>query len=126
VIAEITLRRMTRPAGAPAAIPQVIYRQRMMSVVQLAKRSYEPRENANSWAADHGRLARAALIVAFKGFETLLPDALNLDDKQIAAFDSKKLEKVFAAGINGPVVRRDGPDSLTIWSKGLISIRTIS
>ncbi len=126
VLGEISLQRLVRPKGASAATPEVIYRQRIMSVVQLATRSYEPRENAARWSADHGKLARAALTAAFGQFEDLLPYALGLSQKEIDGLSAKNSEKAFAAGFYGPLIRRDGPDNLLIWSKGLIRVQTIS
>lgn len=127
VIAEITVmrRRLASDKGSDPLIP--IYRQRILSAVQLRTRSYEPAENVAAWSADNGARARAALTAAFATFETLLPRALDLGQPEIEALSNKRHEKAFAGGFYGGLIARSAtnPDDILIWANGLIHIQSV-
>jgi hypothetical protein len=125
VVAEITLLRKAgkgEKAGPGGLV--LLARQRVMSIAELPKRSYEHGENVKAWSADNARLARAALTAAFARLETEIPRALAMTAADLAGFEAKNQPKGFAAGFYGPVVERasDGSGAVTIWSKGLISV----
>ncbi|MES2444492.1 MAG: hypothetical protein V4574_16830 [Pseudomonadota bacterium] len=125
VIGEITL--MPRNAGRPAGVPETLYRQRILSVVQLRTRSYEPRENVALWSAENGKLAKAGLTAAFGQFEQLIPYALGLGQRDIDALMGKKREKAFAAGFYGPLIARNTSSSedVLIWADGLVHVQSV-
>lgn len=125
VTADIRLEHKARPKGGASPL---FYRQTVTSVVQLAKRSYDHRENVALWSADNGKLAKAALVAGFAEIERLIPYALGLAPADIKAFTAKDREKGFGAGLYGPLIARDADNSenLTIWTKdGLVHIRTL-
>jgi len=99
-------------------------RQRITAIVELDKRAYDHAANAAVWAAEDGKLARAALAVAFGRFAKLIPVALNLTDADIAALGNPKANKQFAAGFYGPPVTKLQPDpgEVLIWSNGLVDV----
>lgn len=127
VVAEITLmrRRHAGDRGSDQLTP--IYRQRILSAVQLRTRSFEPIENAASWGAEGGKLAKAALTAAFSRLETLLPYALGLDQAEVDTLLDKRHEKAFAAGFYGALIGRDAADrdDVLIWADGLIQVQSI-
>lgn len=103
-----------------------IYAQRVVSVVELKKRSYDHTENVAHWSRDDARLARDAIAAAFRRLETIIPVVVNLDPARYAMVtDKSKTGSAFAAGFHGPLLLRDdiGP---VIWSKGngFIAIQT--
>lgn len=104
-----------------------LYRQHLLSIVQLGTRSYEPRENVTRWSADHGALARKALSAAFARLETLIPFALERQAADIAVWTGKKQEQAFAAGYYGAVVARNSvvPGDMLLWNKQLIAVQTL-
>jgi hypothetical protein len=126
VIAEVTLMRRRRAGDAGSDPLTPIYRQRILSAVQLRTRSYEPRENVASWSAENGKLARAALTAAFGQFESLLPYALGLGRKDLDVLADKRHEKAFAAGFYGALIARNpnNPDDILIWANGLIHVQS--
>ncbi len=98
--------------------------QRVTSIVQLKKRSYEPRINVRSWSADDGELAKVALDAGFKRLETLIPQIAAMNRQQFDQATSKKQAKAFLAGFYGPELFRDdlGP---TIWTdEGAIALQS--
>jgi hypothetical protein len=111
------------PKAAPGSYR---YLQLVSSVVQLQKRSYDHTENVKSWSNDNGKLAKEALTIAFGQFERLIPLALGLSEADVKAITAKDREKAFGAGLYGPLVERTNttPQSLVIWSRGLISVVT--
>ena len=113
--------------GKPAGKPVAIYRQNIMSIAQMRAPSYEARDNAKRWAADNGKLAKAALRTAFGQFERLFPFALGLNQTQITAFNDKKSNKAFAGGYYGALVARDAdqPDAVLIWKNGLVHVQPV-
>lgn len=126
--ADIALaRKPAAKGGKPATTATDYYRQRITSIVQLPKRSYEPRDNVASWAADDGKRAKAALTAAFAETGRLIPYALGLAPAEIAGFTAKNREKAFAAGLYGPLIERaaDGSDAVLIWADGLVHVRTL-
>lgn len=126
--ADIALaRKPAAKGGKPVTTATDHYRQRITSIVQLPKRSYEPRDNVASWAADDGKRAKAALTAAFAETGRLIPYALGLAPAEIAGFTAKNREKAFAAGLYGPLIERaaDGSDAVLIWADGLVHVRTL-
>lgn len=126
VIAEIQLGRGGAiKGGKPMLTP--FYRQRVASIMQLRKPSFEPSENAATWSADGGRLAKAALTSAFGRLERLMPLALNLSESELRAIRAKGREKAYAAGYYGPLVERniEGPSETLIWVDGLLNVQPI-
>jgi hypothetical protein len=127
VAGEITLMRRRRAgdAGSDPLLP--IYRQHILSIVQLHTRSYEPKENVALWSADGGKRAKAALTAAFAQFEALLPQALGLGQKDIDSLSDKRHEKGFAAGFYGGLIARGAtdPDDILIWSGGLVHAQSL-
>lgn len=126
VTADLILARRSDAKGSKApATTATHYRQRIVSIVQLRKRSYIQAENVAAWAADDGALARDALTGAFAEIEQLIPYALALGAADIRAFTDKNRAKAYAAGLYGP--RIEWPDSsssgVLIWSGGLIHIQ---
>lgn len=129
VTADIALARKPAAKGdKPVTAATDTYRQRITSVVQLGKRSYDHGDNIASWSADDGKRAKAALAAAFAETGRLIPYALGLTPADIAGFTAKNREKAFAAGLYGPLVERaaDGSDAVLIWSDGLIHIQTLA
>lgn len=126
VIADIALARKP-PAGKSASPSQILYRQRIASIVQLAMRSYENDRNVASWSADGGKRARAGLTAAFGQLEQLIPYALGLSQAEISAFTAKKREKAFAGGFYGPLIARgqDKPNGILIWADAFVHVQDI-
>lgn len=127
VIAEVTLMRKRRAGDAGSDPLTPIYRQRILSAVQLRARSYEPKENVASWCADDGKRAKAALTAAFGQLGHLLPYALDLRQADIRGFEAKNREKAYAAGFYGALIARNAtePDDLLIWSGGIVHAQSI-
>tara|TARA_R110000824_G_scaffold30860_2_gene100995 strand:+ start:2069 stop:2998 length:930 start_codon:yes stop_codon:yes gene_type:complete len=128
IIAEVSLARQgekKRTKKNPAY--QIFFRQNLISIVQLHKRSYEHHENVASWSADDGKLAKQALTAAFVQIERLIPFALGLSQSDIASYSSKKREKAFGAGLYGPLIERgkNGAGDILIWNDGLTHIQTL-
>ena len=125
VSAEITLR--TRPAAKDTRAAVPLYRQRILSIVQLRTRSYEAHENAARWRADNGKLARAALTAAFGQFEQLLPYTLGLRQADVAGLKAKNREKAYAGGFYGTLIARSAanPEDILIWSDGLVHVQPV-
>lgn len=122
VFAEIAVRRRTRRGDSVTLMEQ-----RLASIAQLARRSYDPRENVAAWSAEGGEPAKVALRSAFAQFEWLLAKALDLRAPEVAAFADRGREKAFAAGLYGPLVERgrNRPDDVLIWSDGLVFVQTM-
>lgn len=127
VLANILIERMPPKAGKPTAAPVTIYRQQIMSIVQLRSPSYEARDNARRWSADGGKLAKLALAKAFGEFEQLIPYGLELNQAQMTIFSDKKAQKAFAGGYYGTLISRNAtaPENMLIWYKGLINVQTV-
>lgn len=121
VIADVSLAR--RGAGGLTGL----FRQRVASIAQLRTRSFEPGENAASWAANNGARAKAALSGAFAGMGELLPRALGLSAADYRRLTDKKTEKTYLGGYYGPLIARasDGSGTVTIWADGLVSLSDI-
>lgn len=121
VISQIAVHNKSTPKASP------LLRQVVASVVQLRDRSLEPTTNVKNWSADDAKRARMALDIAILDMETLIPAALNLTQSDMEKYDHKDSEKAYGAGFNGALIARatDGGDGMTIWSKGLIHIRSI-
>jgi hypothetical protein len=122
VVAEVHLARRTSRGNL---VP--LMEQRLVSIAQLSRRSYEHRENVAAWSADDGALAKAALTRAFAQFEWLLPQALELSGSEVTAFADPKRAKTFSAGLYGPLIERghNKPDDLLIWSDGLVFVQSM-
>lgn len=105
--------------------PEIIYFHRLISIVELPRRSLDERVNIRAWSADKGKLSRAAFGAAFTRMEKMIPAALDFSQTDVARITSPGGEVAQRAGRFGPVVERgqDGPDSLTLWSKGLVSVQ---
>jgi hypothetical protein len=125
VMAEIAIERPVPAKPGKAALSQVIYRQRLLSIVQLRSPSYEPRENVTRWSASGGALARQALTAAFGQFEEMLPYVLGLGQADLDGFAAKDREKSYAAGFYGPLIARKGPEDVLIWSSGLVHVQAM-
>lgn len=100
----------------------VVFKQTVTSIVQLKKRSFEHDENVVLWIEDDGKRAKDAIIESFRQMEQLIPVALNMTSADLNAFGNKNREQGFAAGYNGPIIKRGGlsPDDILIWSNGLL------
>jgi hypothetical protein len=127
VLADIVIERKPVTRGKPAALSEAIFRQRVMSIVQLRSSSYDTRDNARRWSAGGGALAKSALTSAFEQFERLIPYALSLSQTQITTLADKKSPKAFAAGYYGTLISRNAanPDDILIWYKGLVHVQPI-
>lgn len=126
VTADIALaRKPVGRHGKPQTVAVDFYRQHLTSIVQLRKRSYDHAQNVAQWSAEDGKLARTALVDAFAGMESLIPFALDLNTADRASVTGKQREKIFAAGLYGPLVERaaDNSDTVTIWTNGLVRVR---
>ncbi|HYD25473.1 MAG TPA: hypothetical protein VEB68_11815 [Croceibacterium sp.] len=123
VYADLSLAR--KPGRNREIAP--FYEQHLASIVQLSERSYEHRDNVARWSANDGALARTALARAFAQLEQLIPYALGLSHADVNALADKKREKVFAAGLYGPLVRRgqQRPDDVLIWADGLVYVQSL-
>lgn len=108
-----------KPAGA--------YRQSIVSIVQLEKRSYDHVANVAAWKTDEGKAIKAALIQGFERIGKLLPYVLNLDSAQFKTLTDKKREQAFFAGFNGPLISRadDGSDGVLLWSDAFLHGETV-
>lgn len=108
-------------AGGP------IFSHLITSIVQLRKRSFEPVDNVKLWSADQGKLAKDGLAAAFERMEDLIPIALKMTSADLKAYKDKNHEQGYAAGFNGPLVKRGGraPDDTLIWAKGLLQVHTL-
>jgi hypothetical protein len=122
VFADITVARKAK--GGRLVI---LMEQRLASIAQLARRSYDHRENVAAWRADDGALAQAALTSAFAQFEWLVPKALELREPEVISLTDTRREKAFAAGLYGPLVERGRvrPDDVLLWSGGLVFVQTM-
>lgn len=100
----------------------VVFKQTVTSIVQLKKRSFEHDENALLWSEDEGKRAKEAIVESFRQMEQLIPIAMNITSADLNAFGNKNREQGFAAGYNGPIIKRGGlsPDDILIWSNGLL------
>ena len=105
--------------------PELFYFHRLTSVVELPQRSHDERVNVRTWSADKGKLARAAFAAAFARMEKMIPRALDLTKAEVTGYNAPGGDLAQRAGRYGPVLERgqDGPASLTLWSKGLISVQ---
>ena len=127
VNADIVLVRKAPGNGTgPAALPKPFYEQHISSIVQLRSRSYENSENAASWSANDGKLAKASLTAAFAQIERLIPVALGLRQTDINLYTAKNRPKAFAAGFYGPLIEKtEGSQGATlIWLNGLVYVQT--
>lgn len=106
---------------------EVIAYQKVVSVVQLTKPSFDPNANVRAWSANNGAAAQRAIAAGSARLERLVPRALALTQADITAYDAKNREMAQAAGRFGPVLDRglDGPGSVLIWSKGLVSVQAL-
>lgn len=97
------------------------------SIVQLRKRSFEPSDNVAAWSADQGKLTKEGLTAAFARMEELIPFALKMTGEDLKAYKSKSHEQGYAAGFNGPLIKKGGraTDDILIWSKGLLQVHTL-
>jgi hypothetical protein len=122
VFSVVTIARRTNNGGLVTLMEQPL-----VSIAQLARRSYNHRENVAAWSANGGEPAEAALTRAFAQFEWLVPKALELRGSDIAAFADRKREKAFAAGLYGPLVERGHakPDDVLIWNDGLVFVQSV-
>lgn len=103
------------------------FAQSITSIVQLRKRSYEGSENVAAWSAEEGKLAQQGFIQAFRQIEQLIPFALGLSEADLKSYNEKTREQGFAAGYNGPLIKRGGSaaDDILIWNKGLLYVHTL-
>lgn len=122
VFADIAVARKTKGGRLVTLMEQ-----RLASIAQLSRRSYDHRENVAAWRADDGALAQAALTGAFAQFEWLVPKALELREPEITSLTDTRREKAFAAGLYGPLVERGHtrPDDVLMWSGGLVFVQTM-
>lgn len=126
VSADIALVRKAPQNGMGSALPKPFYEQHISSIVQLRSRSYENSENAASWSANDGKLAKASLIAAFGQIERLIPVALGLGDADLKQYTAKNRPKGFSAGFYGPLIQRDeaGSDGVLLWTGGLVHVQS--
>lgn len=110
--------------------PEIFYFHRLASIVQLPRPAFDAAANVRSWSAEDGKLARSAITAAFVRMEQLIPRALDMKQAEVAWLSAKdkdapNRESAQTAGRYGPLIERgqDGPGSLTIWSKGLVSVQ---
>lgn len=128
VFAEINFLRESPAKGGKSSSKYAgFYAQSITSIVQLRKRSYEASENVTVWSAEDGKQAKAAFTHAFGQIEGLLPFALELSEADIKAYATKGREQGFAAGYNGPLIKRgrNAADDVLIWNKGLLYVHTL-
>ena len=103
-------QRLTKPA----------YGQSIITIVQLPNPGTDIAANAQRWAADDGKLARAALTQAFGDTEALIPRALALSsDADVKALNSKDKIKQIVGGFSGRLQEREGTHTL-IWANAFI------
>lgn len=121
VKAEIRVLKKVKKSVTVVAYQQVI------SVVQMPKPAFEPNANVRTWSVGNGAAARRAIAAGSARLEKLIPRALALSQADLTAYAAKNLEMAQAAGRFGPVLERghDGPGSVLIWSKGLISVQPL-
>lgn len=122
LVADISLAKRSGTGGKIAATP--FYRQRISSIAQLRKRSYEPSENTAMWSADGGKLAKEALTAGFARLGHLIPYALGLNPDEVKRFAAKGSEQGFAAGLYGPLIERR-QETVLIWSDGLVEVQAV-
>lgn len=122
LIADVSLAKRTGVKGKTTVTP--FYRQRISSIAELRKRSYEPAENAAMWSAHDGELAKASLIAGFARLEYLIPYALGLSADNVKRLTAKDHESGFAAGLYGPLVERR-QERVLIWSNGLVEVQPV-
>jgi hypothetical protein len=128
LFADISLSRDTaQKKSKSAAASGPIFSHVITSIVQLRKRAFEPGDNAAQWSAEQGKLAKEGLSAAFARMEDLIPTALKMTSANLKAYNSKNHEQGYAAGFNGPLLKRGGraPDDILIWSKGLLQVHTL-
>jgi hypothetical protein len=128
VIADLSLiRNAPSKNGKSMGNGSTVLKQTITSIAQLHERSFEPSENVQMWSADQGKLAKNALVETFAQMEHLIPLALNLTQADMKAFAHKNREQGFAAGHNGPLIKRGGrsPDDVLIWADGLFHVHTL-
>jgi hypothetical protein len=108
VIAQVELVDATRM--------RTVYRQQLLSIVQLHRPSFIEEENVARWSADGGALARRALSMAFARAGAVLPAMLALDREGFASLtDRRRTDRAVAAGYHGPVLTRDA-DGPVFWA----------
>lgn len=127
VLVDITIGQKTKAKKKP----KIIFFHRMASVVQLQKTSFDSGANIRAWSANDGKRTREALQLAMTRMQAMIPQALDMSQAEALRLAPPKpvpgQEMAQVAGRYGPVVDRDrnGPGSLTIWSKGLVSVQKL-
>lgn len=119
VIVETSLLTKPRRDQKP------LFQQQIVSIVELRKRSFDPRQNVAQWSANRAALARAALQSAFAAYRVLIPRALAMSQQDVIILNDKGHERAQGAGFYGPILDRS-PDKLLIWTNGLTLIQPAS
>lgn len=98
----------------------------IITVVTLPNPDKDIVANATRWAADDGKLIKAALTQGFHGTETLIPRTLALSSEaDVKALNSKDKAKQFVGGFTGRLQERDGNHTL-IWAGAFIESEVLA
>ncbi len=100
------------------------YSTAITSVVVLPGATTDLNSNAQLWAADNGKLAQAALTLAFANVEKLLPRTLALTDSDVKAMNDKDKPGQLAGGFRGRV-QENGTGHILLWSNGFIEVDSL-
>jgi hypothetical protein len=95
-----------------------IYRQQIVSLVELKNRSYDHGQNVSRWSSNDAAVAKQAIAAAFARLEVVIPTVLDLNPARFKAVtDKTKVAPAYAAGFYGPQLLRD-EIGVVFWSKG--------
>ena len=118
----------TAPSQKPASRidgRHLAYTQTILSAVNLPSPSKDLHENANRWAADNGRLARAAIAKAFADVGALLPTALELSADNAKAMMSKD-HKFTAVGTYAGRAQDTSSDGVLLFNGSYTHVMTLN
>lgn len=119
VIERIEVASKSAPASKPEKRLQpkyLVYSGSVASIITLPDAGKDKEANAARWAADNGKLTRAALTQAFNRLQDLTPRLLSMSAADKAALDGdKKNKRIMLEGYYGrPQAVSDG--STLLWT----------
>jgi hypothetical protein len=130
VVAKVEFADKAMPAAAPGkpesrvSRKNLAYAQQVTSIVELPNPGEGRDANAPLWAADGGKPARDALVMAFAELQELLPRTLALTEADVTEMAAKTHAKGNAGGFAGRV-QESGAAGTLLWGPGFIRMRTL-
>jgi len=131
VVAKVEFANKAVPAAGTAkpesrlSPKNLAYAQSATSIVTLPTPGADLDANAAMWAADGGKVARAAIAQGFAEVGKLLPRTLALTAADIKTMSAKDKKKGVAGGFAGRIQESTGAQTL-LWSGAFIDVRPVS